>query len=68
MRKLFFFFLIPPFFRPKQTTMLLSQWKVIDGTGNSWFYADLAVKDGKIVLFKNTSQQRNKKLLMRKVL
>jgi N-acyl-D-amino-acid deacylase len=48
--------------------MLLSQWKVIDGTGNSWFYADLAVKDGKIVLFKNTSQQRNKKLLMRKVL
>ena len=26
--------------------------KIIDGTGNSWFYSDIAVKDGKIVFEK----------------
>ena len=28
--------------------ILIRNGKVIDGTGNSWFYADVAVKDGKI--------------------
>jgi len=28
--------------------ILITNGKIIDGTGNSWYYADVAVKDGKI--------------------
>lgn len=30
--------------------LLIRNGKIIDGTGNSWYYADVAVKNGKIVL------------------
>ena len=33
----------------QQYDLLLTGGKIIDGTGNSWFYGDIAVKDGKIV-------------------
>jgi N-acyl-D-amino-acid deacylase len=29
--------------------LLIRQGKILDGTGNSWFYGDVAVKDGKII-------------------
>ncbi len=29
--------------------LLLTEGKIIDGSGNSWFYGDVAIKDGKIV-------------------
>jgi N-acyl-D-amino-acid deacylase len=29
--------------------ILIRNGKIIDGTGNNWFYADIAVKDGKIL-------------------
>ena len=29
--------------------MLIRNGKIIDGSGNSWYYGDIAVKDGKIV-------------------
>lgn len=29
--------------------LLIKNGKIIDGTGNSWFYGDIAVKDGKII-------------------
>ncbi len=29
--------------------LLIRNGKILDGTGNSWFYGDLAVKDGKII-------------------
>ena len=29
--------------------VIIRNGKIIDGTGNSWFYADMAIKDGKIV-------------------
>ena len=29
--------------------ILIRNGKIIDGTGNSWFYGDVAVKDGKII-------------------
>ncbi len=30
--------------------VIIRNGKIIDGSGNSWYYADVAVKDGKIVL------------------
>jgi N-acyl-D-amino-acid deacylase len=32
-----------------QYDLLLRNGKIIDGTGNSWYYADIAVKNGKII-------------------
>lgn len=32
-----------------QYDVLIKNGKVLDGTGNSWFYADIAVKNGKII-------------------
>ena len=32
-----------------QYDIIIRNGKIIDGTGNSWFYSDIAVKDGKIV-------------------
>lgn len=29
--------------------LLIRNGKIIDGTGNSWYYADIAIKDGKII-------------------
>ena len=29
--------------------ILIQHGKIIDGTGNPWFYGDVAVKDGKII-------------------
>jgi N-acyl-D-amino-acid deacylase len=45
-------FLFTPVFSFAQTNydILIRNGKIIDGTGNSWFYADVAVKDGKIAL------------------
>jgi N-acyl-D-amino-acid deacylase len=33
----------------QQADLLLKNGKIIDGTGNSWFNGDVAVKDGKII-------------------
>ena len=35
-----------------QYDLLIRNGKIIDGTGNSWYYTDIAVKDGKIVSIK----------------
>ena len=48
--KVFFFFLLFPVLSYSQTAdLIIRNGKVCNGTGNSWFYADVAVKDGKIV-------------------
>ncbi|HKO81220.1 MAG TPA: amidohydrolase family protein, partial [Chitinophagaceae bacterium] len=36
--------------------ILIRNGKIIDGTGNNWFYGDVAVKDGKII---GTGRQLN---------
>jgi N-acyl-D-amino-acid deacylase len=35
-----------------QYDLLIRNGKIIDGTGNSWYYTDIAVKDGKIISIK----------------
>ncbi|MBA2500023.1 MAG: D-aminoacylase [Chitinophagaceae bacterium] len=41
--------------------ILIKNGRVIDGTGNSWYYADVAVKNGKIIkMGKNLSLTSNK--------
>jgi N-acyl-D-amino-acid deacylase len=42
--------------QPKNCDILIRNGKIIDGTGNSWFYGDVAVKDGKII---NVGRQLN---------
>lgn len=46
-------FLLVPFFAAAQYgpqyDILITNGKIIDGTGNSWYYGSVAVKDGKIV-------------------
>jgi len=51
MRKLLILILLMPAFAMAQTTVdvLIRNGKIIDGTGNSWYYGDVAVRDGKIV-------------------
>lgn len=43
---LFFSFIIPEAVR---VDIIIKNGKVLDGTGNSWYYADIAIKNGKIV-------------------
>jgi N-acyl-D-amino-acid deacylase len=46
------FFLFLPLNILAQTSncdILIHNGKVIDGTGNNWFYGDIAIKDGKII-------------------
>jgi N-acyl-D-amino-acid deacylase len=50
MRKLLIaFILLPSFVLSQQYDVLILNGKIIDGTGNSWYYGDIAIKDGKIV-------------------
>ncbi|HNC39076.1 MAG TPA: D-aminoacylase, partial [Chitinophagaceae bacterium] len=51
MKKLLYTFLLLPFFSTAQQPdydILITNGKIIDGTGNSWYYGDVAIKDGKI--------------------
>jgi N-acyl-D-amino-acid deacylase len=51
MKKLLFTFLLLPLFSIAQFPdydILITNGKIIDGTGNSWYYGDVAIKDGKI--------------------
>ena len=46
---LILFIVLPLLGKAQQADILISNGKVMDGTGNSWYYADVAVKDGKII-------------------
>lgn len=43
--------------------LLILNGKLVDGTGNSWRYADVAVKDGKIVRIGNLKQTRAARII-----
>lgn len=51
MKNLIAFLLFPFSLFAQQPTceILIRNGKIIDGTGNNWYYGDMAVKDGKIV-------------------
>ena len=46
---MFVFLLLPVFVFAQQYDVVITNGKIIDGTGNSWYYGDVAIKDGKIV-------------------
>src|SRR5690349_11987705 len=43
--------------------LLIINGKIVDGTGNQWFYADLGVKDGKIVKVGKIDPKEGKKVI-----
>ena len=50
MKTFFLLFInLPLFVTAQQADLLIKNGKVLDGTGNSWYYADIAVKEGKIL-------------------
>lgn len=64
MRSIFCFLLLIPFLvAAQQYDILITNGKILDGTGNHWFYADLAVKDGKIVAIGKLKQQNAKRVI-----
>ena len=48
-RSLLIFFILPAIAFTQQYDVIILNGKIIDGTGNSWYYSDIAIKDGKIV-------------------
>jgi len=46
-----------------QYDVLILNGKIIDGTGNSWFYSDVAIKDGKIVYVGKTNNVTATKII-----
>src|SRR5688572_5446343 len=51
--RLLILFLFGPIFLNAQTyefDILIRNGKIIDGTGNNWYYGDIAIKNGKIEL------------------
>lgn len=52
----------------KQADILIQHGKIIDGTGNSWFYGDIAVKEGKIIAVGNLTGWQATKLIDAKAL
>ena len=51
MKPLFFSILLPLsiFSQQPNCDIIIRNGKIIDGSGNSWYYGDIAVKDGRIV-------------------
>src|SRR5688572_21644898 len=49
MKQLYFLLLLAQTTFSQHYDILVLNGKIIDGTGNSWFYADLAIKDGRII-------------------
>src|SRR4026209_62143 len=54
-RNLIFFLFVTGNVFAQQYDVLIVNGKIIDGTGNSWFYSDIAIKDGKIVYVGKTN-------------
>lgn len=62
-KNLFIFLFLPVLAWAQQYDVFITNGKVIDGTGNSWFYADVAIKDGKIIAVGKLNQPSAKKII-----
>jgi len=51
---IFLFLPIAGFGQARTCDVLIKNGRILDGAGNPWFYADLAVKDGKIAVIART--------------
>lgn len=49
MKWLCIFFFFPLFSNAQSCDILIKNGKIIDGTGNNWYYGSVAIKDGKII-------------------
>jgi N-acyl-D-amino-acid deacylase len=49
MAKILFLFLFPALLMAQQYDLAIINGRIIDGSGNPWYKADVAIKDGKIV-------------------
>lgn len=48
MKQLILWMFLPMLVNAQDADLLIRNGKIIDGTGNSWYYGDLAIKNGKI--------------------
>jgi len=46
---LFLFYPVAAFTQQPSCDLLITNGKIIDGTGNNWYYGSMAIKDGKII-------------------
>lgn len=63
MKQLFFFLLFAQTALAQQYDVIIRNGKIIDGTGNSWYYSDVAVKDGKIIAIGKLSNANANKII-----
>lgn len=47
----------------QQADILIRNGRILDGTGNNWYYADVTVKDGKIISIEKNSQHSAAKII-----
>ncbi len=57
------YFLLPAVAFSQQYDILIRNGKIIDGAGNSWYYGDVAVKDGKIISIGKLSNATANKII-----
>jgi N-acyl-D-amino-acid deacylase len=63
MKLLFLLFISPFFCYAQNADIIIRNGKVVNGTGNSWFYADVAIKNGKIIkIGRLTTEHASKEL------
>lgn len=64
MRQLLIVLLVLPLFNfAQQADIILKNGKIVDGTGNSWFIGDIAIKDGKILKIGKLNNWTSTKLI-----
>jgi len=63
MKNIFILLLLSQTALAQQYDVLILNGKIIDGTGNSWFYGDVAIKDGKIVYVGKTKDAKATKVI-----
>ena len=49
--------------KAQQADILIKNGKILDGTGNSWFYGDIAVANGKIIAIGHLNNYSSKKII-----